>query len=277
MATFFDFVVNHWLILLSVYVVLSARVVWRFDREVVQRTDWFYRLRHVLHGQWAVRQVRFIGGAIFVLLRLLQLLLLFVPAPVLGFVLGCMDAKQRRRIAEVDRETEEQSRLAIKRKLHENEARAQVRKEWFVANPPKLYFNTVAGITAIVRPADYVEAQAFTQKRRRDGFWERDNILCPWPQTFIFINKQGDELIRAIRQRGEHVRMYKVAGWFSDLDDLVERHEIELVRADDLFIPWVNESLVSFAEQGNLFRDCYGAGYAEFVLKQAPAELQPLR
>lgn len=159
----------------------------------------------------------------------------------------------------------------------EQARRAQLRKEWIAANKPKLYYNTVSGVTAVLRPADYDACQKDTKRSRRNGFWEKNNILLPARQTFVFVVKQGEELIRA-NTGSDHVRRYKIAGWLSQLDEIIEKGEVELERKEDIFVPWVNESLVPFEQQMNTLQDCFSSGsYFDLIEKQAPVELHPLQ
>ena len=129
----------------------------------------------------------------------------------------------------------------------------------------------------MLRPADYATIQRDTERSRRNGFWEKDNVLFPARDTFVFVTKQGKELINA-NAGSDYIGRYKVAGWISQLDDIVERGGVELVRADDIFVPWLNETLMPFKQQAEILHDCVHTGsYYHLVEMQAPVELHQLQ
>lgn len=265
-------VAHHWFLSL-LYVVLSARVVWRFRNQVVLQSHWSHRLRGCLVNRWQSPPRRITGEVVWAIFVLSLTLFLFLPfTPFLALVLHLRDEKRMR---EWRAKCEEQSHLAIKHKWRENEARARARKEWFAANPPVLFSNTVSGVMAIVRPIDYRATEEETKRRHRDGYWEREHILPPVYETFVFVNKQGRETIEA--SGVSRAVRYCIAGLFSDLDELVERYGVTLVHRDNLFVPWVNESVMPFVQQSQALHDCFGRNlYEELVMMQAPRELQPL-
>jgi hypothetical protein len=171
-------------------------------------------------------------------------------------------------------EREEKQRLDRIAQAQENTRRAAARKEWLAANKPFLYFNTIEGITAVLRPADYETGRATTRRAITNGFWDdRSFMMMPVRETIVFVNKKGWE---GINERSGSVN-YKVAGWLSDLEDIENRGGVKLVEARDIFVPWVNQTHYSFAEQRELISDCFDKGsYYELVEKQAPREFQPL-
>lgn len=176
---------------------------------------------------------------------------------------------------EAKRREEEAKKYEEDRK-QEQARRDQLRKEWFAANKPKFYYNTVSGVTAVLRPADYETCQKDTKHSRRNGFWEKDNVLLLACETIVFVTKQGREMID-VNTGSYFVGHYKVAGYISLLDDIVEKSGAELVRAEDIFVPWVNETIIPFAQQAETLKNCHSsASYYEMVEKQALAELQPL-
>jgi len=205
---------------------------------------------------------------------------LFLIALILWVVPGHLDAKERKRREEDDKRRWEQERAERERRQMENAQRAEARKQWLAENKPKLYYNSVCGVTAVLRPADYAAAQRETGRYRRNGFWEKDNVLLPVRDTFVFVTKQGREMIDT--NTGSYfVSRYKVAGWISHLDDIVEKGGVELVRAEDVFVPWVNETLISFKQQAETLQNCSSfilrpGMYYEMIETQAPVELQPL-
>lgn len=181
------------------------------------------------------------------------------------------------RIVQKRRDEEERYQEQERAKWAENARRAEARKQWLAENKPKLYYNTVNGVTAVLRPADYIAAQKKTERSRRDGFWDKDNVLLPVRDTFVFVTKQGRDMID-VNTCSASVGRYQVAGWVSQLDDIVEKSGTELVRAEDIFVPWVNETLILFKQQGETIHDCVQIELEyRLVEAQAPAELQPLR
>ena len=215
-------------------------------------------------------------SVILALVLLPVTLLLFPIAPILWIVLGHLDAKEEKRQDEQYRQYRKEERAEREQKEQENARRTEARKQWLAENKPKLYYNTVSGVTAVLRPADYTAVQKNTELSRRNGFWEKDNVLLPVRDTFVFVTKQGREMIDA-NTGSDFVGRYKVAGWISKLDDIVEKSGAELVRAEDIFVPWVNETLVPFKRQSEIMHDCVHTGsHYHLVEAQAPAELQPL-
>jgi hypothetical protein len=246
----FDFVVEHWFLSLVVYVLVTATTVFRFRRQIVMKSRWYRKVHYHLTDRWEARQLQWIGTIVLLVLVLLPItLLLFPVAPILWIVLGHLDAKEQKRRDEADKAYREKERAERERVQQENVRRCEARKQWLVENKPKLYYNTVSGVTAVLRPADYADTQKQTERSRRNGFWEKDNVLLPVRDTFVFVTKQGREMIDA-NTGSDFVGRYKVAGWISQLDDIVEKSGAELVRAEDIFVPWVNETLVPYKQQG---------------------------
>lgn len=273
----FNFVVEHWILSL-VYVLLTAHIVFRFRRQIVMKSRWYRKVHYRLIDRWEARQLQWIGTIILLVLVLLPItLLLFPVAPILWIVLGHLDAKEQKRRDEADKAYREKERAEWERVQQENARRCEARKQWLAENKPRLYYNTVNGVTAVLRPADYADAQKQTERSRRNGFWEKDNVLLPVRDTFVFVTKQGREMIDA-NTGSDFVGRYKVAGWISQLDDIVEKSGAELVGAGDIFVPWVNETLMPFEQQKDILHDCVHTGsHYNLVEAQVPAELQSLR
>jgi hypothetical protein len=271
---FFDFVVKHWILTL-VYVLLFANTVYLFYMGIVVKSNWYERLRHHLIDKWSDPLVRITGTILMLLLFVLPVMLSALSiAPVLWVYLRHMDAERVKRWEKEYLERERYRRAEEEERNQENERRAKARKRWLADNKPRLYFRNLLGITAVLRPRDYEAAQKETAISRRNGFWERENILIPVSETFVFVTKKGKELIDS-NTGSDSVSKYKTSGWLSQLDDIVEQGGVEMVRADDIFVPWVNESLVSFPEQKEIFKDRAKTGtYYSLVETQAPKELQ---
>ena len=195
-------------------------------------------------------------------------LLLFALAPLVRYRLKKLDeqAEEERQRQRRQRETEERER-----KLQENIRRAEARKQWLAENPLKLYCKTVAGITAVVRPSDYETCREQTRKARRNEQWNEERILMPIENTFLFVNTKGAALFGQSYNTG--VPFEHLNGWFSDLDDLVEKHGITLETKEDIFVPFVNEALLPFNHHLLAERTNYSYQLTE---GQAPAEMQSI-
>ncbi len=169
----------------------------------------------------------------------------------------------------------ERERQFDEKQKAENISRAIARKQWLAENPRRLYCKTLDGITAVLRPVDYENCQKLTATNRRNGFWEKENVLCLARPTVIFVTKQGKDLVVANTSSSPGLRC-SVSGWLSDLDAIVAQG-VELVRMEDIFVPWVNETIIPFAEQAHLLSDGFDRGtYYELVERQAPPDLLPV-
>lgn len=283
--SFFTFVVKYWFFFLffgCVYLCLTAKTVSGFLKRVVVETHWYQKIRHHLVKRWEVPQLRRIGIVLLVCLVVFPIVLvLFVFAPILSIYLGHLDVQEEKKRAaeraEAEKARYDRLNAEATRNREENYRRTEARKQWLTANKPKLYYNTVSGITAVLRPADYAEAQRLTARSRRNGFWEKEGLLLPACNTFVFMTRQGRDLIDT-NTGSDDIRRYYVIGWIAELDDVVKSGEVELIRADDIFVPWVNESLVNFKRQRDSFcnRSRPENWWFELVEGQAPANLQPV-
>lgn len=161
---------------------------------------------------------------------------------------------------------------------NEDLRRAIARKQWLDENKPKLYFNTVSGVTAVLRPADYTEAQRRTELARISEYWPSQTVLMPIRQTFVFVTKTGEETIqKGVDRGGNSVRRYKVAGLLASLHEIAYAGGAILEKKEDIFVPFVNESLMSFSGQAALIQDGFDkASVLTLIESQAPAELQSL-
>jgi|GEM_PF-6293833 len=211
-----------------------------------------------------------------ILLRIMEIMvgyMLAIPLFMMFQIVDLIEWKERKadkkrwaKQAEKDRQHREWAK-------NTNEVRALGRRKYFELNKPKLYFNTVSGITAVLRPSDWEAAKKETEKARTNELWEH-NVLRPQPATYTFVTKTGSELIQTNDSRA---RRYKVAGWLADLHEICQQTECSLLRDETIFVPWVNETILTFAEQGQAFHDCHGkASIAELINRQAPAKLLPV-
>ncbi|MDP2641717.1 MAG: hypothetical protein Q8P21_00250, partial [bacterium] len=148
---FFDFVVKYWFI--WIYYIVFATTVFRFQRQVVMKAYWYRKVHYHLLDRWGAQWLhRDVGSFVLFLLVLLPIaLLLFQIAPILWIVLGHLDAKEQKRRDEQDKEYRERERAERERIQQENARRCEARKQWLAENKPKLRYNTVSGVTAVLR------------------------------------------------------------------------------------------------------------------------------
>lgn len=272
--SFFDWVVEHWIFSsLVVYVLLTIRLVFGLWKRFVEESSWYQRFVLRLTRGRRTRQIKGRDLIILIPLFLLGLLFLFPTTPILWPVLKYREIRKEKRIAMECRQRLERQNEVERQQRQENRSRAEARKKWFATNKPTLYYNTINGITAVLRPADYERMKRETKHARLDERWNH-TILKPSTHIFTFVTKSGGELIEA---RGSHIRHGRVAGWISRLHQLCEEHDCSLVKDETIFVPWVNETLVSFSEQERVFTRG-GSDWlaAELIDQQAPPELRPL-
>lgn len=108
----------------------------------------------------------------------------------------------------------------------------------------------------------------------RNGLWAW-NVLMLSNETFLFCNRTGLSVFG--QNKGilvDPIEYDYVSGWFTDLDELVTRFNIQLENKGDIFVPFVNESLVPFKEQ-SLHRKMKQFVH-HLVYEQMPAEIQPI-
>lgn len=273
----YNFVVEHWVISL-LYIVLMWWIVSRFEEWVFEQGfRWYKRIYWIGIPLWG-RSKLFPRACFYPFrlpLKILFLLIGYVFAIVLVILFALETYFERKEEKQNEKrrvEAAERQREYLKRLEEDNNLRALGRRDWFGKNKPKLYFNTVSGVTAVLRPADWEAAKRMTENAKVNELWEH-TTLRPHRETFVFVTKSGAELVQT---NDAHARNYKVAGWLSDLHDLCRTTDCQLLRDETIFVPWVNETLVPFEEQGRIIRDCSKATEKELIDKQAPVELQPV-
>lgn len=266
--------------LLTLYIVVFWKTVARFYHKSVVPSWWFDALAYHLIHRWKGRVVllEWVGMAI-------MLVCVVLPTGAVGFSVApflwlCfkrvafLKKKEDERRENVQRGLMEEAERRRVERLAENNRRAEARKQWLSENKPKLYLNTIDGVTAVLMPQDYEAVVKQTAINHRNGFWDKENVLYPAPNTIVFVTKQGQETLR--RSIGRDARC-NTAGLLSQLDEIVEAGNVELVRDENIFVPWVNETLIPFAEQRAVILQCYLRGTFEGLVEaQAPADLQPL-
>ena len=268
---FFNFVVEHWVAFSLIYLVWMGWTAFRFANKLAE-DQWYSNIHWYRIGM--IGRFRFYPFRYPLRLACLAISYLFaVPLFILFRIGDYLDWKENKERRKREAEASKQAQERRRQTEETNQRRTLSRRQWLSDNKPKLYFNTVSGVTAVLRPVDYESAKRQTQNARTNELWAH-NVLKPVRETFTFVTKSGGELIES---NYHFARTYKVAGWLSDLCELCQATECSLVRDETIFVPWVNETLVSFQEQDQIFRSCHGqASAAELIDKQAPVELQYL-
>jgi hypothetical protein len=133
-------------------------------------------------------------------------------------------------------------------KAKENASRTAMRKQHYSEQPPVLHYNTVAGITAVMTPYAYEKALKSTRVARSNETWQNEKVLSPSVcRPFIFLTLSGKKTVHAATTKlGYTSEMYR---WYSELQELVEECNINLVYSPDIFVPYVNDTLTPFTEQ----------------------------
>ncbi|MCR4279170.1 MAG: hypothetical protein NUV78_00300 [Candidatus Zambryskibacteria bacterium] len=194
-------------------------------------------------------------------------------------ILGARSVYKERRRRNVRCARMEAERLRLQQVLAENARRAFLREIRFTVSPPKLYFNTVNGVTAVLRENDYVKTRKLTYDTRLDGKWTEAKVLVPAKNTFVFATEQGRAVITH-NTGGNYTERYQVVGYPSQLHEVAKRIGASLIRDERIFVPWVNESILHFNEQNRLIQDpsmeVHRNLFHHLIELQAPEELQPL-
>jgi len=267
---FFQNVLHHWA-LLTIYVVLivlTSPTINDFWGRVLGML-WYRKIQRSLDEM--PKLSRWIGWAI---IGTTLLLIRFLAAPLLWITMILTEGQRKKREAEKYRQQQEVDRIAKEKKDQENLQRSEARKQWFVEHPPKLYYNTVSGITAVQLPSHYEASQKDTKAARLNGFWEAERVLRPYNETLIFVTKQGNETI----QQNIGDPRYYTTGWVAQLHEVVEAGNVELIRAEEIFVPFVNQSLCSFEDQKRtaLNRTMNACSHFHLIERQAPREMLPI-
>ncbi len=254
-----------WFVKISVMFLLGVLYAAFFRQEVGR----FLRARMLTCD---LSNTGWIEWCIRITLRFLLLTLLFTCGPLLWIGYTYTDSKERKERDELIR-VEAENRKARK---EENERRADARAQWFTDHRPRLYYNTIDGVTAVLDPEEYVATKKRTAHAITDERWSNPSRFLPEAKTCVFVTQSARNRIFAILKT-EWVAEKKICGYRSRLDIIVEKNNVELVHAPEIFVPWVNESLLSFETQRQKFRDCEGWGTSEMLVeRQAPAELQSI-
>jgi hypothetical protein len=254
-----NFVLDHWVISTLVYLVLMSLPAIRFVK-LFTTEGWYKELW--LRRRW-LRYPLFVSFLIPGYVFALPLLALFIMG----------DRARKRREEQKQAHEAEESGKAQARRLKietENQEKASKRKSWFEENKPVLYYNTIDGVTAVLRPADRERVIRDTENARADERWEYTSFI-PARETFLFATKPGSALIK------KNSNGVRTARWFSELQELCRENNCDLKHDPTIFVPWVNEGVIPFKEQREALDDCGGRSLQiELIDKQAPAELQSL-
>lgn len=135
---------------------------------------------------------------------------------------------------------------------------------------PYIYYHMVDGVAAVLTPEAMQEARLTTPPG-----W-KGPTLYPSRSTITFIApEEGEATIKA--RAGTLTFDTKVAGTTDDLQRLVALYGLEVIRTPGVFVPWVDQSRLSFARQHDIIADCVGADlYRELVARQFPNSMLSL-
>jgi hypothetical protein len=173
----------------------------------------------------------------------------------------------------VERTQARERREAANAREQKNQKRAKELEKWLGVNQVVVYFNTIAGVTAVLREKDYDRAVKLTEDMVCDERWKNDNVLAPVHPTFIFYQKGGLHTFEAYKP-GFNVEHY-TCGWLSKLHRMAKDKNIRLERKENIFVPFVNESALPFEQHCQHCSGTTNLTKALFV-EQLPSELQPL-
>ena len=125
--------------------------------------------------------------------------------------------------------------------------------------------------------AMYEANMVATKRHRRNAMWNK-NVLMPNTDAFLFVDANGLEMFKrnAGTNTSDPIGYEYVSGWLTSLDDMVERYKITLEQKSEIFVPFVNQSVLPFA-QHQYRRSGVRAYEYELVVKQAPEEMQSLQ
>ena len=262
-----------------IYIIVTWNVVSRFNVEVVSKTRLFEFLRYHIADKWESSQLSTLGGLAFSLtIGLATRILLLATAPILWVILGYRDhlwelSQVENRKLRAEKERRKQDKIIL-----ENNRRREARRAWAAEHKLKLFVHTIDGITTVMTPDNYKKACEWTERVRLNGKWPHENLLCPTNQecpSYVFVTHQGNELIK--ENIGASGMRYKVAGLMSNLHDLKKEWEVIPITAPNIFVPWLNETIMSFDEQRRFFPDGATRDMTDtLITKQFPKELRPL-
>ena len=94
-------------------------------------------------------------------------------------------------------------------------------------------------------------------------------------EAFLFVDANGrDMFVRNHRGTHDPIGFNYVSGWLTDLDDMVERYKITLEQKPEIFVPFVNSSVLPFKE--HKFNRAPGRYLNDLVVMQTPQEMRPV-
>lgn len=146
----------------------------------------------------------------------------------------------------------------------DNERRQRIRKaKRKTGYRPCLYLNEKDGIVAVLTPDAMQESNLTAPPGWRGP-------LFPARQTYVFAS--AESAIASIHQNaGDEACARKIAGTVDDLQKLALLYEIDLLRDERIFVPWIDQDHLTFARQADILADCAGTDlYKELVARQFP-------
>jgi hypothetical protein len=250
-----------WFVLIYALIILAASNVKKpFRREILLGSTWYNR---VTEGQ----KRRFKVAMVWTLIILFP--------PIRWYFKFLRNKEWQAEQMQAAEKAEKENERKTKHWEEENKRREAAREQWLLEHRGKLglYYNTIAGVTAVLRPTDYRQVEARTNAARLDEEWDAASVLMPATNTCLFVTAPGKKIVEGCA--GTENARDLVAGMYSVLRALCDEYDVQLVHKADIFVPFVNETLVPFEEQ---YRGVVrGRATSTFLLEaQAPEELQYL-
>ena len=205
---------------------------------------WIRNLRD--HSHYLPRNWLFMTG------QLCLVFLITIVAPFLFFSTKHREAMRSREYAAQARERDAERN----RRIAENHRRVEERARRFTEQPPKWYYETIGGVTAVLPAPIYEGHKIFTEQARLDGRWENADVLRPNGNVTVFVTEKGRELILK-NSRG----YYRPDGYISELHWFAKQKGIVLERREDILVPWTSEAVRTFDQQVQDFNQsgvCHG-------------------
>jgi hypothetical protein len=219
-----------------------------------------------------------VPGRTLVFLTLIALLILLLPfgIPIKIKVQRMRRERWARRDEERQAEIEASRRIQADREA-ENDRRSAARTDWLCKNKPKLFYNTINGVTAVLTEKDLSETLRHTELARIDEVWTHPTVLIPSRNTVVFATYPAKNRIGAISglHGSGYIARYKVAGPASAFHELKQAADVQEDKR--IFVPWVKEDILTWAQQEERLDDCHTKGNSwHLVESQAPEEMLPI-
>lgn len=116
--------------------------------------------------------------------------------------------------------------------------------EWLKNNPPVIYYNEVGGIVSLLREEYYEELLQQRDLDAIDAKKSNDSVLDLNANYLFLIDKEAFEE----KQFENRKTIWHFVSSYQDLIPILEK-DCKLIKDDKIFVPFVNETLLSYTEQ----------------------------